>query len=45
MLFVPYTKQNGFKFALDGLFNTPNSQLYGAILSLNPPGAVYDKDD
>jgi len=42
---MPYTKQTGFKFAMDGLFNTPSQHLFGIIMSLNPPGSLYIKNE
>ena len=42
--FAPYNRELGFKIAVDGFHNTPHAIPYGSIMSLNPPGAIYDPD-
>ena len=42
--FAPYNKELGFKISIDGFHNTPHPIPYGVILSMNPPGSLYDPD-
>ncbi len=39
--FAQYSPVFGFKFAFDGIHNPPSSQLYAALIMLNPPGGIY----
>lgn len=42
--FSPYNRELGFKVAIDGFHNTPHPIPYGCIVSLNPPGSLYDPE-
>ncbi|KAL4430115.1 hypothetical protein ABPG74_013562 [Tetrahymena malaccensis] len=44
MNFAKYDQRVGIKFALDGIHKVPNSKwVYGALVSLNPPGEFYQE--
>ena len=40
--FSKYSKEIGFKVAIDTIFNADPSKLYFVVVSLNPPGALYN---
>ena len=42
--FASYNRKLGFKIAVDGFHNTPHPIPYCSVMSLNPPGAIYDPD-
>ena len=39
--FASYDPKFGFKISVDGFHNTPQEELYATIVSLNPPGILY----
>lgn len=39
-----YNPTNGFKFAIDGVYNMPNKGFFICMYSLNPPASFYDDD-
>jgi len=43
--FAEYNTNAGFKIAVDGLHNTPNGIPFGTVISLNPPGSLYIKEE
>lgn len=42
--FSQYIPRIGLRFSLEMMFNTDSEYLYSAIVSLHPPGSLYQKD-
>ena len=40
--FSKYSSKGGFKFAIDGIFNTPSNGFFTCLYTLNPPASFYN---